>query len=146
MITRRGGKYYVKSADGSKNLGGPYNTRAEALKRLRQVEYFKHHEQSHMRDFLGIRAHTDGSFRTEKFAGRDYMVVPVVALVEGVIQGVNAANPELALASEFGKFPAGWNGRPVVMDHPEVIHDNQRSKLETVITSPFSMSSQPISP
>ena len=25
-----------------KNLGGPYKTKAEAEKRLRQVEYFKH--------------------------------------------------------------------------------------------------------
>lgn len=27
-----------------KNLGGPYKTREEALTRLRQVEYFKHHK------------------------------------------------------------------------------------------------------
>lgn len=32
--------YYVLSADGSKNLGGPY-TREKAVKRLQQVEYFK---------------------------------------------------------------------------------------------------------
>jgi hypothetical protein len=42
MITHRNGKWYVKSEDGSKNLGGPYASRAEAAKRLRQVEYFKH--------------------------------------------------------------------------------------------------------
>lgn len=37
-----GGKrsFYVLSADGSKNLGGPY-TRPQAVKRLQQVEYFK---------------------------------------------------------------------------------------------------------
>jgi len=56
-------------------------------------------------------------------------VVPVTALVEGVIQGVTAAEPELALATEFGKFPQGWNGRPVVMDHPEVVVDNQAYKV-----------------
>jgi hypothetical protein len=82
-----------------------------------------------VRDLLGIRAQTSGSFRTEKFGGRDYMVVPVVALVEGVIQGVTAEYPELALASEFGKFPAGWNGRPVVMDHPEITENNQTYKV-----------------
>jgi hypothetical protein len=33
--------YKVLSEKG-KNLGGPYKTREEAAKRLRQVEYFKH--------------------------------------------------------------------------------------------------------
>jgi hypothetical protein len=33
--------YYVLSADGSKNLGGPY-TKPQAKNRIRQVEYFKH--------------------------------------------------------------------------------------------------------
>jgi len=41
MIVKRNGKYFVKSESG-KNLGGPYKTRAEAEKRLRQVEWFKH--------------------------------------------------------------------------------------------------------
>ncbi len=29
-------------SESGKNLGGPYKTKAEAEKRLRQVEYFKH--------------------------------------------------------------------------------------------------------
>lgn len=41
MIVKENGKYYVKSESGDKNLGGPYNTREEAVKRLQQVEYFK---------------------------------------------------------------------------------------------------------
>jgi len=40
MIKKVSGGYRVLSSKG-KNLGGPYKTRAEALKRLRQVEYFK---------------------------------------------------------------------------------------------------------
>ena len=43
MIVKVGKSYYVKSEDGTKNLGGPYRTRAEAMKRLAQVEWFKHH-------------------------------------------------------------------------------------------------------
>jgi hypothetical protein len=35
------GGYEVHSEKG-KNLGGPYKTKAEATKRLQQVEYFKH--------------------------------------------------------------------------------------------------------
>jgi len=42
MIKKVKGGYKVLSEDGKKNLGGPYKTRDEALKRLRQVEYFKH--------------------------------------------------------------------------------------------------------
>lgn len=42
MITKRKNGYYVVSEKAGKNLGGPYTTKAEAAKRLRQVEYFKH--------------------------------------------------------------------------------------------------------
>jgi len=43
MIKKVSGGYRVLSSKG-KNLGGPYKTRAEALKRLRQVEFFKRHK------------------------------------------------------------------------------------------------------
>lgn len=41
MIIKIAKGYIVKSEKG-KNLGGPYGTKKEAEKRLRQVEYFKH--------------------------------------------------------------------------------------------------------
>ena len=41
MITKTSKGYSVKSEKG-RNLGGPYKTREEAQKRLRQVEFFKH--------------------------------------------------------------------------------------------------------
>ena len=41
MIKKVEGGYKVVSEKG-KNLGGPYKTKAEAAKRLKQVEYFKH--------------------------------------------------------------------------------------------------------
>jgi hypothetical protein len=41
MIKKVSGGYKVLSEKG-KNLGGPYKTKAEAEKRLKQVEYFKH--------------------------------------------------------------------------------------------------------
>lgn len=43
MIKRVKQGYQVLSTKG-KNLGGPYGTLEEAKKRLRQVEFFKHHE------------------------------------------------------------------------------------------------------
>lgn len=56
--------------------------------------------------------------RTATFEEREHVVVPVVALVEGVLHAMNSPFPELVLASEFGIAPAGWNGRPVMPDHP----------------------------
>jgi len=45
MIVKRKNGYHVLSKKTGKNLGGPYRTRAEALKRLRQVEFFKNKEK-----------------------------------------------------------------------------------------------------
>lgn len=41
MIRKQKNKYYVFSEDGTKHLGGPYDTEEEAKKRLAQIEYFK---------------------------------------------------------------------------------------------------------
>lgn len=57
--------------------------------------------------------------RNETLSGKEYTVVPVVALLEGVWHGASSEHPELALASEFGSVPEGWNGRPVTLGHPK---------------------------
>ena len=44
MIKKVKGGYQVVSEKSGKNLGGPYKTREEAEKRLRQVEFFKHNK------------------------------------------------------------------------------------------------------
>jgi len=43
MIRKTKEGFKVVSHKG-KNLGGPYKTKAEAAKRLRQVEFFKHNK------------------------------------------------------------------------------------------------------
>src|SRR6266403_3352278 len=85
-----------------------------------------------MSDFLAIRALSSGTYRSERFQGTEYIVVPVVALVEGVIQGVTADQPELALASEFGRFPMSWNGRPITIDHPFVKDNSVEGEIVRV--------------
>lgn len=45
--------------------------------------------------------------------GRDFLVAPVVAIVEGVLNG------ELVTMEEVGKPLADWEGKPLVIDHPE---------------------------
>ena len=42
MIKKVRGGYKVVSEKTGKTLGGPYKTKADAEKRLRQVEFFKH--------------------------------------------------------------------------------------------------------
>jgi hypothetical protein len=61
---------------------------------------------------------TGAKSRIETFDGRDHVVVPVVALVEGVIQAMNAPAPELVLYERFSVAPSGWNGRPIFLNHP----------------------------
>lgn len=67
--------------------------------------------------YVTMKAST-GTVRTETYLGRQWTVVPVVALVEGVIHAMNASDPELVKYETFSKFPEGWNGRPVFVGHP----------------------------
>jgi hypothetical protein len=59
-----------------------------------------------------------GEIRTAQYDGRDHIVVPVVALLEGVIHAINSSTPEFVPFSSLCVAPQGWNGRPVVLDHP----------------------------
>lgn len=65
-----------------------------------------------MKHFRNNRA-TGANVRHEQYDGRDHLVVPVVAIVEGVL------NEALVLEEEFGRYPEAWNGRPVPVLHPE---------------------------
>lgn len=70
-----------------------------------------------MKTLRSLRATAKG-YRTATLCGRKYVVVPVVALVEGVLHAANADTPELVLAEEFSRLPETWNDRAVVWDHP----------------------------
>ncbi len=85
-------------------------------------------------NMITFKAET-GQSRRETFNDVEHLVIPVIALVEGVLQSANSEQPELALASEFGRAPAGWNGRPVTINHPEIrghkVSANSPEVLET---------------
>ena len=51
--------------------------------------------------------------RTEKYEGREYLVLPAVLLTEGVHNGLYYP-PE-----EISKFPGAWNNRPIPIQHPQ---------------------------
>jgi hypothetical protein len=59
-----------------------------------------------------------GVVRTEMFEGREHLVVPLVALMEGVIHAMNAETPEFVPLATLQKAAATWNGRPVTIGHP----------------------------
>ncbi|UTC30090.1 hypothetical protein MAINES_00510 [Brevundimonas phage vB_BpoS-MaInes] len=69
-----------------------------------------------------IRVHTDpsGEVRTETYMGREYLVAPMIMIQEGVLQGANSDVPEYCPASVIQDMADQWNGRPVVLNHPQV--------------------------
>jgi hypothetical protein len=59
-----------------------------------------------------LRANTDAMIRRESLDGVDYLVAPVIAVREGVLNG------ELLLAEEIGAYVEAWNGIPLPIGHP----------------------------
>jgi Uncharacterized protein conserved in bacteria (DUF2213) len=58
------------------------------------------------------------SVRHDKMEGRDFLVVPMIILTEGVHTG--SEGPLLYPQDELSKTPAVWNYKPVVVYHPEM--------------------------
>lgn len=69
---------------------------------------------------LASKAETAAT-RRETVDDVEYVVVPVVVMVEGVRRPLGSDGPELVPAEELAKTAPGWNGRPVVFTaHPTV--------------------------
>lgn len=60
-----------------------------------------------------------GTIRTAVYDNREHLVVPVVAMVEGVVWAVNSDVPEFVPAEELAETPYQWNGRGCFAGHPE---------------------------
>lgn len=56
--------------------------------------------------------------RNDQMGGRDYIVVPMVILTEGVHHG--SEGPFFYPKEELQKIPTVWNHKPVVVYHPEM--------------------------
>jgi hypothetical protein len=63
-----------------------------------------------------ITANFTGITRNDTMDGKDYLVAPMVMIVEGVLPGTSG--PLYYPASELAKTPQVWNMKPVVVDHP----------------------------
>lgn len=69
--------------------------------------------------FINLRGAT-GQIRVATFQERSHLVVPVVALIEGVLHPANTDSPEFVPAEVIASTHRAWNGRPVVVGHPQV--------------------------
>ena len=76
-----------------------------------------------------------GTTRTT-WEGKEFLVVPVIALTEGVHTG--SAGPALYLVDEFGKYIEAWNGSPLPVLHP------QRNGIPISANSPEIISEQSV--
>jgi len=60
------------------------------------------------------------SFRTAEYCGRTHLIVPVVALIgDAIIWPMGASCYELVPARVLSENVEQWNGRPVILDHPD---------------------------
>lgn len=114
VIVEKDGKWFVESEKG-KNLGGPYDTKAEAEERLKEVEAFKHMDKKNQ--LQQIITNVKPITRIDNMEDKEWVVVPMIMLMEGVHNGSCGAlyYPE----EELEKTPQAWNHKPVVVYHPE---------------------------
>lgn len=75
-------------------------------------------EPNAARQLAVMRVRQGIELRRELLDGKEHVVLPLVALVEGVYQCANCPRPNFYPASEFGKVASAWNGRPVTIGHP----------------------------
>jgi hypothetical protein len=81
-----------------------------------QLVFHDDEEETGYTEVRGLQ--TDGyKPRTEMFDGKKHLIVPVVLMVSGVHNGSHG--PVLHTEDDLAKYPASWNGIPVVVQHPE---------------------------
>lgn len=67
-----------------------------------------------MSDLIVLRHQIDGAVSEKTVDGKTFLIVPVVAVREGVL------HDELAPASEFGRAASLWEDAPVPVFHPQI--------------------------
>lgn len=78
-----------------------------------------------------IMANAEVTGKTKVFTheGKQVMSIPVVAIVEGVL------NDFLVPSDEFGKFVNSWEGIPIPVDHPQVNGMHVSANLPDILSS-----------
>lgn len=83
--------------------------------------------------FLQITANLVGKPRFAVMEGRDYIVLPVTILVEGVHAG--SSGPIFYPLEQMEKFATAWNHKPVVVYHPKVNGQYVSADDPTILTA-----------
>jgi hypothetical protein len=71
-----------------------------------------------MTELRHLAGQLGGLLRSAMYNDQEYVVVPVVALVSGVIHAINSPQAEFVPVTTLSAKPERWNGRPVVLGHP----------------------------
>jgi hypothetical protein len=80
-----------------------------------------------------------GPTRTENYQGKDYVVLPIVALIEGVIWPINSPHPDLVPEQALRVAPGAWDGRPVMAGIGHPVKDGEQVSANTPDVLPQSI-------
>jgi Uncharacterized protein conserved in bacteria (DUF2213) len=123
------GKYIQWGGSGKKYYYTDKKSKAAAYKKAGAQESAARHSgftgniggnQMKLRPFVDsptLKFNISKDVRHDQMEGRDYLVAPMIMLVEGVHNGSDG--PGLYPAEEIKKIPEVWNHKPVVVYHPE---------------------------
>lgn len=71
----------------------------------------------HVLSILSIKQKME--LRREQLDGKEYIILPMVALVQGTFACANCSGANFYATAEWGKNVGAWNGRPVTLGHPQ---------------------------
>lgn len=83
-------------------------------------------QHSITRKFSTVTANISGDVREDVLDGRNYWVVPVRMLREGVLNG--SGGPVLYELNDMERYAAAWDTKPVVVNHPSTKNGSAASK------------------
>lgn len=83
--------------------------------------------ECHKGDLVQVNATVTGKASRTTFDGRELLIIPVVALVAGVVNGA------LVTVDELKKFVPSWEGRPIPVRHPNLNGVNVSANIPEIM-------------
>ena len=113
-VVKRGNEWCVEKKDGGKPLGC-HGTKGEADK---QMAALYANEPTVMKGLRYLHpCDATSAARTEMLNGREYLVIPVVALMEGIIWPHGANTPEFVPVATLLEAAGTWDDKPIVVTY-----------------------------
>jgi hypothetical protein len=114
-VIKRGSKFVVQKQDGTRTFG-THDTKEEADRQLAAL-YATEPKVAESRALHLLGA--IGKVRTDMVGKLEHLIVPVVALIEGVIHAVNSDYPELVPVKTLQQMAKTFNDKPITLGHPK---------------------------